>query len=422
MADRQPSTRTRGVLGSPFPEQLAYFRNKLGNLVPTSRWDDLIGSAHDSGFMVAGAMKADLLTDLAAAVDRAASEGKSLDAFRKDFRDIVERNGWHGWTGEGTAAGERWRTRVIYRTNMATSYAAGRVAQLREGGFRFWIYKHNDSVRNPRPRHLGWDGLTLPPDHPFWLTHTPTNGWGCQCYVLGARSEAMARRMGGRPGSTPPDGWDVIDERTGAPEGIDKGWDYQPGNTVSDTVRSMAEKTRQWDYELAKGYMQGVPASQRDRLARSYRSLPSVADDARRYAQRVLRGEGTQVDRYRTLGLLTDTDVRQVQTIHDQDTSLYDFTLDASAVTHVNSTHGNQNVEAPRGQRAVTAEDYSVLGQLLNDGEPFEDAGTARGTGLPLVRRSFVFNGERYIAVFELRRKRRMLTLQTFYIRPQAEE
>ncbi|MEO7469974.1 MAG: phage head protein, partial [Sphingobium limneticum] len=119
-----------GALRRPFTEQIAFFRGKLGNLVPTEFWDDLVREQHDTGFMVAGAQKADLLTDLAAAVDRTIAEGKSLDAFRKDFRAIVQRHGWHGWTGEGTKAGEAWRTRTIYKTNASTSYAAGRYAQL----------------------------------------------------------------------------------------------------------------------------------------------------------------------------------------------------------------------------------------------------------------------------------------------------
>jgi hypothetical protein len=398
-------------LGSPFPEQLAFFRNKLGNLVPTSRWDDIQRSAHDSGFMIAGAKKADLLADLAAAVDRAASEGKSLDAFRKDFRAIVERRGWHGWTGEESLAGQRWRTRVIYRTNMATSYAAGRTAQLREGGFPWWIYKHNDSVRHPRPQHLAWDGLTLPPDHAFWRTHSPPNGWGCQCYVLGARSEAMVRRMGGDPGREPPAGWDAIEEKTGAPDGIDKGWDYQPGATVSDTVRAMADKARQWDYELAKGYMQGVPASQRDRLAQSYRALPSVADDTRRYAQRVLRGEADQVAPYRTLGLLTEADVRQVQALQAQDVAGFDFALDAVAVQR--ALESGPDALAPR-QRALIAADYAILPRLLNDGGEFEAAGRSDITGNPRVRRELEIDGAVFVAVFELIAQRQMLVLQSF--------
>lgn len=228
----------------PFAEQVAAFRLRLGDLVPTSRWDDLRGSAHDRAFMVAGAVKADLLADLAGAVDKAISQGTSLEEFRRDFRSIVETRGWHGWTGEGTKAGEAWRTRVIYRTNAATSYAAGRMAQLREGGFDQWVYRHGGS-REPRPEHLAWDGLILPPDHPFWETHAPPNGWGCSCRIAGSFSEFGAERVGGDPEKTLPPGWDATDPRTGTPPGVGKGWDHAPGASVSDTVQSLAGKLDQ---------------------------------------------------------------------------------------------------------------------------------------------------------------------------------
>uniref|UniRef100_UPI002632D307 phage minor head protein n=1 Tax=uncultured Halomonas sp. TaxID=173971 RepID=UPI002632D307 len=344
---------------------------------------------------------------------------KSLQAFRKDFRDIVERRGWHGWTGEGSKKGTAWRTRVIYQTNASTSYAAGRLAQLREGGFSYWVYKHGGSA-DPRPEHLAWDGLTLPPDDPFWQSHYPPNGWGCGCYVVGARSKRGAKRLGGSPDKGRPSNWDATDSKTGAPPGIGKGWDYQPGDRVSNTVRQMAEKTRQWDYELAKGYMQGVPASVRDQLARSYRALPSVADDARRYAQRVLGGRDKTLDtpRYLTLGLLTGPDARRIGELKERDVTGFDFALDASAVRHIASTHGSEATERPRGQRAVTARDYAVLGQLLNEGAGWQDAGASKRSGQPLVKRRLERNGEVFEAVFEVRRKRKMLALETFYVRP----
>lgn len=234
----------RATFRRPFAEQVAAFRLRLGDLVPTARWDDIARSQHDRAFMVAGAMQADLLADLGAAVDRAIAEGTGLEEFRRDFRRIVAERGWHGWTGEGTKAGEAWRTRVIYRTNMATSYAAGRMAQLVEGGFAFWVYRHGGS-REPREVHLGWNGLVLPPDHPFWATHAPPNGWGCSCYIVGARSEAGARRLGGDPDKALPDGWQAPDPKTGAPAGIDKGWDYAPGATAVDAIRDLRQKLDQ---------------------------------------------------------------------------------------------------------------------------------------------------------------------------------
>lgn len=217
----------------PFDEQVAFFRGKLGNPITTEKWTDVWKSAHDTGFMVAGAAKADLLADFAGAVDKTIAEGKSIGWFREQFDAIVEKHGW-SYRGE-----YNWRTRTIYRTNMATSYAAGRLAQLEEGGFSHWMYRHSDSVAHPRPLHVSWDGLTLPANDPWWQTHYPPNGWGCQCYVIGV-SERTAKRIGGRLEPAPDDGL----EPDGRPKGIDKGWDYQPGATVADRVRhSLLEKS-----------------------------------------------------------------------------------------------------------------------------------------------------------------------------------
>ena len=242
------------VLKRPFAEQVAFFRRKLGNLVPTQRWDDLWKSAHDTAFMVAGAQKADLLADLASAVEKAIVEGIGIGEFRKQFDAAVDKAGW-SYTGE-----RNWRTRVIYQTNISTSYAAGREAQIAEGGFPFKMYKHSDSVVHPRPLHQSWDGLVLPVDHPFWQTHSAPNGWGCKCRIIGIRNQAAARRLGGKWGSEPPDGWDDIDAKTGEPVGIDKGWGYQPGASVLSTQKQMRDKAKQLPKPLGDALAADVAA------------------------------------------------------------------------------------------------------------------------------------------------------------------
>jgi len=232
------------ALKRPFAEQVAFFRGKLGNLVPTAKWDELWKAQHDRAFMVAGAAKADLLADLAGAVDKAIAEGETLERFRKRFRQIVTDRGWHGWTGEGTKAGEAWRTRVIYETNLITSYSAGRLEQLRAGGYRYWMYKHSDS-RNPRPHHRALDGVVRPADDPFWQTHYPPNGWGCRCRAVGVDGPRSAQRLGGNFNKPLPRGWNTIDPKTGEPVGIDKGWGYMPGGTATSTVSALASKLNQ---------------------------------------------------------------------------------------------------------------------------------------------------------------------------------
>jgi uncharacterized protein with gpF-like domain len=222
----------------PFQEQIDFFRQKLN--LPTERWDDIWQAAHDRAFVVAGAGKADLLDDLRQAVEKAITGGTTLETFRQDFRRIVADRGWTGWTGEGSEGGFAWRTKVIYETNLRTSYAAGRAAQLADPGLQklmpYRRYVHNDSVLNPRPLHLAWNGLTLPHDHPFWKTHMPPNGWGCRCRVVAA----VAPRKGDH--TDPPVGWDDPGE-DGTLPGIDKGWGYAPGQSnLNDLIAAKKEK------------------------------------------------------------------------------------------------------------------------------------------------------------------------------------
>lgn len=227
----------------PFSLQVDFLRAKLR--LPTEHWTDIWQAAHDRAFVVAGATKADLLNDLHEAVIKAAEQGRGLEEFRKDFKAIVAKNGWSGWTGQGTEAGEAWRTRVIYQTNMATSYAAGRWSQLKDPELLsmrpYWKYHHLDGVLHPRPVHVSWHGLVLPHDHPFWQTHYPPNGWGCHCWVTAASQADYDKAIeAGR--AEPPKGWNNIDPKSGAPIGIDKGWAYAPGANAKTELKDLVEQ------------------------------------------------------------------------------------------------------------------------------------------------------------------------------------
>ncbi|MBR7793789.1 hypothetical protein KDM87_14410 [Undibacterium sp. FT147W] len=236
----------------PFAEQLAFFKRKLN--LPSEAWDDIMRQAHDKAFMVAGAQSADLLVDLRGAITKAIESGTGIEAFRKDFKQIVAKHGWTGWTGEESAARTAWRTKVIYQTNMSTSYAAGRWQQLNDPellkAMPYWQYKHSDSVVYPRPLHQSWDGLTLPPDHSFWKQHYPPNGWGCQCRVIPVTKAAFMRAVanGRGPANAPP---------AGDTEGIDVGFEYAPGeSSATQLLRVQRNKLENWDREIAKENVQ----------------------------------------------------------------------------------------------------------------------------------------------------------------------
>jgi hypothetical protein len=227
----------------PFREQIQFFRDKVN--LPTAAWTDIWEGMHSRAFVVAGAMKDELLTDLRGAVDKAIGAGTTLAQFRKDFDALVEK---HGWAYNG---GRNWRTRVIFDTNLRQSYSSGREAQMRDPDLRarrpYGLYRHGNS-EHPRPEHLAWDGTVLPLDDPWWETHTPMNGWGCTCRKMMV-NQGDVDRMGLSVSESPEVKWrEVTVGKNGpsprtvkVPEGIDPGFGYNPGTAAWG--RPLAEQT-----------------------------------------------------------------------------------------------------------------------------------------------------------------------------------
>lgn len=404
------------TFAKPFAFQVAAYRLRLMQMTPTLKWDDLWQAEHDRAFMVAGAMKADVLADLAAMVDKAIAQGGTLEEFRRDFRAMVAEKGWQiSPAGQGTKGGEAWRTKVIYKTNMATSYAAGRWAQLRAGGYKFYVYRHGAS-REPRLQHLAWDGLVLEADHPFWATHAPPNGWGCSCYVTGARSRESAHRVGGKPDKELPPNWRMTDSRTGAPIGIDRGWDYAPGASVAEIVASMAKKTVNWDYSLAVAFMRDVPVDTRDLFAVAFRESPTLAEELVRWVSAIASDQRVAgLSPMKTLGLAGSDSLKAFSKVSQFDfgSDLFDFAIDQDAVRHVLKSHGDDAREAKRGQRGVTAKDFSSLARMLDRPETVDWVAHNGKRHLVLT---WEIAGERWTAIFDLRSGRRRINLVSMWI------
>lgn len=216
----------------PFREQAEFFRRKLN--LPTESWIDIYREQHDWAFVVAGANRDNIVAGFREAVQQAI-DGGTLEDFRKQFDNIVAK---HGWSYNG---GRNWRSRVIYDTNINSSYMAGRYEQLMavRNERPYWQYLHSDAVEHPRPIHESWNDLILRWDDPWWRYHFPVNAWGCQCRVI-ALSEADLIRMGRTADTAPPINW--VDREIGqrspggpisvrVPEGIDPGFEYIPGQS-----------------------------------------------------------------------------------------------------------------------------------------------------------------------------------------------
>jgi hypothetical protein len=254
----------------PFDTAERFFRDKVN--IPTKCWDDLKKGEHARGFMIAGAQRDDLLCDFHGALRKAIEQGTTLEEFRRDFDGIVGR---HGWSYKG---GRGWRTRVIYDTNLRASYMAGRYQQMTDPDVLAyrpnWRYRHGDS-RRPRREHLAWNGMVLRHDDPFWSTHYPPNGWGCKCSVEPLSDRDLGRMGKSGPDTAPPS---VIDPQTGAPVGIDKGWDYNIGEAAFGKQLS-AKAMDDWQAQGAKAWEKLTPGdwSSRNRPERIPADRPKAS-------------------------------------------------------------------------------------------------------------------------------------------------
>ena len=223
-------------------EVIRYFREK--RLLETFDWRDIPSQEHAFSFTVAKSMEHDILEDIRAAALDAVVNRTPYDQFAARLTPTLQAKGWWGrriqtdprdGVPKVVQLGSPRRLRTIYWANTPTAHAAGEWERTERNKrfLPFLLYTLSRAERR-RPEHEGWVGIILPVDDPWWDTHYPPNGWGCQCGVRQI-SEREARRLGWTDGMEGPQ---VImrpwrNKRSGetvmVPLGIDPGWATNPG-------------------------------------------------------------------------------------------------------------------------------------------------------------------------------------------------
>ncbi|MDR1946606.1 MAG: minor capsid protein [Desulfovibrio sp.] len=283
----------------PFQEAIDSFRSKVR--LPSRHYTDVMEKMHARGFMVAGAMQDDLLSGFQEAINKALAQGATLAEFRADFARLIKT---HGWSYRGSPG---WRSRVIFETNVRTSYMSGKWEQMQrvkdERPYARYVAMQD---RRTRPEHAAWHGMVVPLDDPWWDTHWPPNGWGCRCSAQNV-SERDVEREGRQVTSPPPDTpYTVYLKGPDGPvpvetvPGIDPGWAYNPGKAAygiryTDADKAAMEADGSWKNRkvLTPGTYKdyGLPEELPVRAAGT--KLAAVADgpgDAQRIMQNILGG------------------------------------------------------------------------------------------------------------------------------------
>lgn len=228
----------------PHREAIEYFISKgyaheLQRFHHLDHWRE----EHARNFVVAKAMRDDVLVAIREDLTRALKEGRTLAQFQADLAPRLQDLGWWGRevmedpvTGETVNArlGSMRRLKTIFDTNMRTAHAAGHWASIQRTKKAF-PYLHYIQIERPSKRHdhARFHDQIWHVDDPVWLRIYPPNGWFCGCRVI-QRTEGWMRRNG-RKVSEPLDlqeePWEH--KRSGeifdVPAGVAPGFDTNPG-------------------------------------------------------------------------------------------------------------------------------------------------------------------------------------------------
>lgn len=131
---------------------------------------------------------------------------------------------------EGLTPDNSYTLEAIFRTQTQMAYSAGQWNADQDPAVQeiLWGYRYvtvgDDRVR---PEHVGFDGVTLPKDDPFWNINFPPCGWGCRCTAIPLFDKEDKVRP---PKSV------IVDGKRVKPE-ADEGFRFNPGKVFRDAMQ-----------------------------------------------------------------------------------------------------------------------------------------------------------------------------------------
>mgnify|MGYP001180887730 CR=1 FL=1 len=231
---------------------LNWFKKK--DIEPSFDYRDVWKEEHSNAFTVAKMLNADLLVDVKSIVEEAIEQGQTFEQFRGMLKPLLVKSGWWGiqemidpLSGDlkPVQLGSEGRLKTIYKTNMRTARAAGQWERIErtKRAMPYLLYQNGPSKEH-RLEHVKWKGTLLPVDDPWWDAHMTPNGWGCKCWIRQvSKFEAEKLIADDKVSTNSPKGgtkrW--LNKRTGEeevlPEGIEPGWNYNPGKSRTDAMQ-----------------------------------------------------------------------------------------------------------------------------------------------------------------------------------------
>ena len=178
----------------PFEEAIDDILKRHPEIAPG--WEATRDAYLDGGFAIARSSQQHVTEHVQRSITSAMRGGMTgQDAVDEILRaikaqgtdDPVAKN----WTYTGGYA------ETVYRTNIASSYTAGRVEQAKDPVFRRQVAAWEFTTypgRGVRPNHAAMHGLIAGTDDPIWDTMRPPLGYNCRCSLEFVGHDQALRR------------------------------------------------------------------------------------------------------------------------------------------------------------------------------------------------------------------------------------
>lgn len=229
---------------------------KAKGLKESFSYADMLRDEHANAFTVAKMMDIDLLKDVKNSLDVALSQGVPFQEWADNLIPTLQAKGWWGvktlidpLSGFPVESqlGSAHRLETIFRTNLMSAYSVGKWQQIEAQAedAPYLMYDAVDDYRT-RAQHKAWDGKILSIDDKFWISHYPPNGYNCRCSVIQLSKDDL-EEFGFKKSRSPKiktSPWG--NPRTGKteyiPDGIDPGFDYNPGMLRREKLKSLEKE------------------------------------------------------------------------------------------------------------------------------------------------------------------------------------
>ena len=214
-----------------FEEAVRAFRRRVP--MSDAQWDKLTEGEREFAFKVSGVSQADLVNDAYEAIDRAITDGTTLEDFKREVGAQLEA----AWGKEDPA-----RLETVFRTNTQTAYNAGRHEVLSHPEVRrARPYLRFDAVMDSRTSDVcdALDGTVRPADDAFWDTHHPPLHFNCRSILTPlSEEEAGDEGVDEKPHDVEPD------EGFGKPPTVGGDWQPDPADYPGPIADILRDKLR----------------------------------------------------------------------------------------------------------------------------------------------------------------------------------